>query len=131
MFTEYAERPYNARPNSATDQGIMNQRHDGRAPEQMRPIRFERNFTNQAPGSVLASFGDTRVLCTASWQDKVPPFLHGKGKGWLTAEYAMLPSSTGTRKARDRAGKVDGRSVEIQRLSGRSLRAVIDFGKMT
>ena len=109
----------------------MNPRHDGRAAEQMRPIRFERNFTNQAPGSVLASFGETRVLCTASWQDKVPPFLHGKGKGWLTAEYSMLPSSTNSRKPRDRGGKVDGRSVEIQRLIGRSLRAVIDFGKMT
>jgi ribonuclease PH len=109
----------------------MNPRHDGRAPEQMRPIRFERHFTNQSPGSVLVSFGETRVLCTASWQDKVPPFLQGKGKGWLTAEYSMLPSSTNSRKPRDRGGKLDGRSVEIQRLIGRSLRAVLDFGKMT
>ncbi|HED65369.1 MAG TPA: ribonuclease PH [Planctomycetes bacterium] len=109
----------------------MSPRPDKRNPEAVRPIRFERAFTNTAPGSVLASFGETRVLCTASWQDKVPPFLQNKGRGWLTAEYAMLPSSTGNRKQRDRAGKIDGRSVEIQRLIGRSLRAVIAFEKMT
>jgi len=96
----------------------------------MRPIRFERGFTKNAPGSVLASFGDTRVLCTAAWVDGVPPFLQGKGQGWLTAEYAMLPSSTSSRKPRDR-NKVDGRSVEIQRLIGRSLRAVVDLERMT
>jgi len=109
----------------------MSERPDGRTPEAMRPIRFERGFTNQAPGSVLASFGETRVLCTAAWQDSVPPFLQNKGKGWLTAEYAMLPSSTSSRKARDRAGKVDGRSVEIQRLIGRALRAVVSLDKVT
>ncbi len=97
----------------------------------MRPIRFERGFTNNAPGSVLACFGETRVLCTATWQDSVPPFLQGKGRGWLTAEYSMLPASTNSRKSRDRAGKVDGRSVEIQRLIGRALRAVVAFDQMT
>ncbi len=109
----------------------MTERHDGRSADAMRTIRFERGFTNTAPGSVLASFGETRVLCTATWQDNVPPFLQGKGKGWLTAEYSMLPSSTGSRKSRDRNGKVDGRSVEIQRLIGRSLRAVVVLEKMT
>jgi ribonuclease PH len=105
-------------------------RHDGRAPEEMRPIRFERGFTRTAPGSVLACFGETRVLCTATYTDGVPPFLQGKGRGWMTAEYAMLPSSTGSRKSRDRGGRVDGRSVEIQRLIGRSLRAAMDFTQM-
>jgi len=106
-------------------------RHDGRAPADPRPITFQRGFTNKAQGSVLTSFGDTRVLCTASVLDGVPHFLKGKGRGWLTAEYSMLPSSTGERKSRDRAGKVDGRSVEIQRLIGRSLRAVVDLKAMT
>lgn len=105
-------------------------RHDGRAPEEMRPIRFERGFTRTAPGSVLACFGETRVLCTATYTDGVPPFLQGKGRGWMTAEYSMLPSSTGSRKSRDRGGRVDGRSVEIQRLIGRSLRAAMDFTQM-
>ena len=105
-------------------------RPDERAPAEMREISFQRGFTKNAPGSVLASFGDTRVLCTAMYTDGVPNFLQGKGRGWLTAEYAMLPSSTNTRKPRDRAGKIDGRSVEIQRLIGRSLRAVMDFGQM-
>jgi len=108
-------------------------RPDGRAPEALRPVSFQRAFT-RAPGSVLASFGNTRVLCTAMVQDSVPPFLHGRGKGWLTAEYSMLPSSTDSRKSRDRVGNTDGRSVEIQRLVGRSLRAVVDttvFGERT
>lgn len=107
------------------------QRSDGRQPDETRPITFQRHFTEQAPGSVLASFGRTRVLCTATWTDGVPPFLQGKGRGWLTAEYAMLPSSTGSRKSRDRAGRVDGRSVEIQRLIGRALRSVVEFERMT
>jgi len=106
-------------------------RKDGRAPGDLRPIHFERHFLKSAHGSVLCSFGDTRVLCTATWVDGVPPFLQGRGQGWLTAEYGMLPASTNTRKSRDRAGKVDGRSVEIQRLIGRSLRAVVDLKKMT
>ena len=100
-------------------------RSDGRLPDHLRPLRFERGYTKKAPGSVLASFGETRVLCTALAVEGVPSFLQGKGKGWLTAEYGMLPSSTDTRKARDK-GAQDGRSVEIQRLIGRSLRAVVD-----
>jgi ribonuclease PH len=106
-------------------------RHDGREAAQMRPVRFERQFTRTAPGSVLASFGETRVLCTATYTDGVPSWLQGRGQGWLTAEYAMLPSSTNRRKPRDRAGRVDGRSVEIQRLIGRCLRGVMDFKRMT
>ncbi len=105
-------------------------RSHGRAAAEMRPIDFQRGFTKHAPGSVLASFGDTRVLCTATYTDGVPPFLQGKGRGWLTAEYSMLPSSTNSRKSRDRAGRVDGRSVEIQRLIGRALRGVMDFKQL-
>ena len=101
-------------------------RVDGRQLGDLREIRFDRQFTNSTPGSVQVSFGDTRVLCTAMVTDGVPSFLQGKGRGWLTAEYSMLPSSTKQRKSRDR-GKVDGRSVEIQRLIGRSMRAIIDF----
>ncbi len=106
-------------------------RKDGRAPGDLRPIRFERRFLKTAPGSVLCSFGDTRVLCTATWVDGVPPFLLNRGQGWLTAEYAMLPASTAQRKARERNGKLDGRSVEIQRLIGRALRAVMDLTRLT
>ena len=109
-------------------------RTDDRDHGAMRPISFQRRFTSKTPGSVLASFGETQVLCTASLTDGVPRFLQGKGKGWLTAEYSMLPSSTDGRKARDRNGRVDGRSVEIQRLIGRSIRAVTDldvFGERT
>ena len=106
-------------------------RPDGRERGDPRPISFLRNFTNRAPGSVLASFGNTRVLCTAMAQDGVPPFLQGKGRGWLTAEYSMLPSSTETRKSRDRVGSTDGRAVEIQRLISRSLRGVMDLTQMT
>ncbi len=109
-------------------------RFDGRNAADLRPITFQRGFTARAPGSVLASFGETRVLCTAMVQDSVPPFLHGRGKGWLTAEYSMLPSSTDSRKSRDRVGSPDGRSIEIQRLIGRSLRAVVDtslYGERT
>lgn len=107
------------------------QRSDGRSPDQLRPITFERGYTKHAQGSVLACFGETRVLCTAFVQDGVPHFLKGKGKGWVTAEYSMLPSSTGDRKQRDKAGRVDGRSIEIQRLIGRSLRAVVDMKGLT
>ena len=106
-------------------------RRDGRTPAETRPIEFLRGFTNKAQGSVLTSFGDTRVLVTASVLDGVPHFLKGKGQGWLTAEYSMLPSSTDGRKSRDRSGKIDGRSVEIQRLIGRALRAVVDLKAMT
>jgi ribonuclease PH len=107
------------------------ERHDGRTPQATREISFQRGFTDRAQGSVLACFGDTRVLCTATVTDGVPHFLKGKGRGWLTAEYSMLPSSTNTRKSRDRNGRVDGRSIEIQRLIGRSLRAVVDLSQMT
>jgi ribonuclease PH len=94
----------------------------------MRDIEFHLDYTNQAEGSVLACFGNTKVLCTASISDGVPPFLRGKGQGWLTAEYGMLPRSTGTRMDREAArGKQSGRTVEIQRLIGRSLRASIDL----
>jgi ribonuclease PH len=102
-------------------------RSDGRRADEIRPLRFRRRYTRQAPGSVLVRLGRTTVLCTCSMEPSVPPFLLGSGKGWLTAEYGMLPGSTDTRKARDRGGKIDGRSVEIQRLIGRSLRAVVDL----
>jgi ribonuclease PH len=105
-------------------------RHDGRGPDELRPLTFRRRYTRQAPGSVLVRMGRTTVLCTCTVEPAVPPFLVGRGKGWLTAEYGMLPGSTGTRKARDRGGKVDGRTVEIQRLIGRSLRAVVDLEKL-
>jgi ribonuclease PH len=107
------------------------QRKDGREFADLREVSFQRGYTDSAPGSVLTGFGGTRVLCTATLTDGVPPFLQGRGRGWLTAEYGMLPSSTSSRKSRDRAGKVDGRSVEIQRLIGRTLRGVVDFKKMT
>jgi ribonuclease PH len=105
-------------------------RNDGRQPDQLRPMRFKRRYTRQAPGSVLVSMGRTTVLCTCSVEPAVPTFLVGKGKGWLTAEYAMLPGSTQTRKPRDRGGKVDGRSVEIQRLIGRALRTVVNLAAL-
>ncbi len=106
-------------------------RPSGRAPDQMRTIGFGPNFTRHAEGSVLVSFGDTRVLVTASVEEKVPPFLRGKGQGWVTAEYGMLPRATHTRGAREAAkGKQSGRTQEIQRLIGRSLRAVVDLPKL-
>jgi ribonuclease PH len=108
----------------------MTMRHDGRRPDQLRPLSFRRRYTRQAPGSVLVRMGRTAVLCTCTVELSVPPFLVGSGKGWLTAEYGMLPGSTGTRKQRDRGGKVDGRTVEIQRLIGRSLRAVTDLARL-
>src|SRR3977135_3235471 len=105
-------------------------RPDGRRPDELRPLSFRRRYTRQAAGSVLVRLGRTTVLCTCCVELAVPPFLVGTGKGWLTAEYGMLPGSTNTRKARDKGGKVDGRSVEIQRLIGRSLRAVVDLEKL-
>ena len=104
-------------------------RPDGRAPEQLRPIAVTRDYLLHPEGSVLVEFGATKVICTASIDDKVPPFLKGQGLGWVTAEYAMLPRSTNTRTARDNRGP-SGRSQEIQRLVGRALRAVIDRAKM-
>jgi ribonuclease PH len=103
-------------------------RPSGRAPDQLRPVRFVRGFTRHAEGSVLVEFGDTRVLCTASVEDSVPPFLRGQGQGWITAEYGMLPRATHSRSAREASkGKQTGRTQEIQRLIGRSLRAVADL----
>lgn len=103
-------------------------RPSGRAPDQMRTISIETGFTIHAEGSVLVSFGGTRVLCTASLEERVPPFLRGKGEGWVTAEYGMLPRATHTRGSREAAkGKQSGRTQEIQRLIGRSLRAALDL----
>lgn len=99
-----------------------------RQPDQLRAVRITRNFTRHAEGSVLIEMGDTRVLCTASVEESLPPFLRGKGQGWVTAEYGMLPRSTHTRTSREAAkGKQTGRTQEIQRLIGRSLRAVTDL----
>jgi len=106
-------------------------RPSGRAPDQMRTLGFEAGFTKHAEGSCLVSFGETRVLVTASVEEKVPPFLRGKGQGWVTAEYGMLPRATHTRGNREAAkGKQSGRTQEIQRLIGRSLRAVVDMKKL-
>ena len=102
-------------------------RHDGRAPDQLREVRITRNWLDHAEGSVLVEFGRTRVLCTASFTEGVPRWLKGKGKGWVTAEYAMLPRATNTRSDRESVkGRIGGRTHEISRLVGRSLRAVID-----
>ena len=103
-------------------------RPSGRAPDEMRHVRLTRHYTKHAEGSVLVEFGDTKVLCTASVEERVPRFLKGKNKGWVTAEYGMLPRSTGTRTAREAArGGQGGRTMEIQRLIGRSLRSVMDL----
>ena len=106
-------------------------RPSGREPDQLRPVQFITDFTKHAEGSVLAVFGDTRVLCTASIEDRVPPWLRGAGKGWVTGEYGMLPRSTHSRSDREAArGKQSGRTQEIQRLIGRSLRAVTDLAAL-
>ncbi len=105
------------------------ERSYGRAPDALRPVSIEPGFVRTATGSALISMGETRVICTASVQDSVPRWLAGSGRGWVTAEYGMLPASTGERKQRDASrGRPDGRTVEIQRLIGRSLRGVVDFG---
>src|SRR6476619_2839197 len=102
-------------------------RADGRRKDQLRPVKITRNFIKHAEGSVLIEMGDTKVICTASVEERVPPFLKGKGTGWVTAEYGMLPRATNTRGSREAAsGKQSGRTQEIQRLIGRSLRAVTD-----
>jgi len=109
----------------------MSTRSDGRAAEALRPLTITRHYTRHAEGSVLVEFGHTKVLCTASVEERVPSFLKGKGKGWVTAEYGMLPRSTHTRTDREAAkGKQSGRTQEIQRLIGRSLRAVTDLAKL-
>jgi ribonuclease PH len=106
-------------------------RSGGRAPDELRPVAIEPGFVRSATGSALISCGETRVICTASVQESVPKWLAGKGRGWLTAEYGMLPASTGERRQRDVSkGRADGRTVEIQRLIGRSLRGVVDFSGM-
>jgi ribonuclease PH len=103
-------------------------RRDGREPDELRPVTFIRDFTEFAAGSVLVEFGRTRVLCTASVEERIPPWLRGKGRGWVTAEYSMLPGSTSERNEREAArGRLSGRTQEIQRLIGRSLRAVTDL----
>src|SRR3954465_12132074 len=106
---------------------VMTDRHDGRAPDETREVRITRNWLDHAEGSVLVEFGRTRVLCAASFTEGVPRWLKGKGTGWVTAEYAMLPRATNTRSDRDSVnGRIGGRAHEISRLIGRSLRAVID-----
>jgi len=106
-------------------------RPSARQPDQLRPLRFTPGFTTQAEGSVLAEFGETRVLCTASVEERVPPFLRGCGQGWITGEYGMLPRSTNERMPREAArGKQGGRTLEIQRLIGRSLRAAVDLEQL-
>jgi ribonuclease PH len=109
----------------------MPARPDGRSADALRPLRFTRGFLQRAPASTLVEMGGTRILCTATFVDGVPPFLIGKKRGWLTAEYNMLPASTPQRKSRDRNGKIDGRSTEIQRLIGRALRAVVDLSAIS
>ncbi len=104
-------------------------RRDGRRPDQLRPVTLTRDFIQHAEGSVLVEFGATKVICTASVEDKVPPFLRGQGQGWVTAEYGMLPRSTATRTPRETT-RTGGRSQEIQRLVGRSLRAVVELAKV-
>src|SRR5256714_1252719 len=105
----------------------MMTRIDGRTPTQLRPVHITVDFLDYAEGSVLIETGKTRVLCAASVEEKVPPFLEGKGQGWVTGEYNMLPRATHTRSARERDGRVSGRTQEIQRLIGRSLRAAVDM----
>lgn len=106
----------------------MNRRPSGRRSDELRAVRLQRGYTRHAEGSVLVEFGDTRVLCTASVEERVPPFLRDTGKGWVTAEYGMLPRATNTRTDREAArGKQSGRTQEIQRLIGRALRAVVDL----
>jgi ribonuclease PH len=106
-------------------------RPDGRTPEDLRPVDIKCHYTKYAEGSVLIAMGDTKVLCNASVEDKVPPFIKGTGRGWVTAEYSMLPRSTAVRTVRDISkGRLNGRSSEIQRLIGRSLRAVVDLTKL-
>lgn len=104
-------------------------RVDGRESLQLRPIHIETNYLKHPEGSVLISVGDTKVICTASIEDRVPPFMRGEGKGWITAEYSMLPRATESRNIRESSkGKVSGRTMEIQRLIGRALRAIVDLG---
>ncbi len=114
-----------------TSEATVAERSYGRAPAEMRPVAIEPGFVRSATGSALISMGETRVICTASVEESVPRWMVGGGRGWVTAEYGMLPASTGQRKARDISkGRADGRTVEIQRLIGRSLRGVVDFAAL-
>ena len=107
------------------------QRIDGRSKDQIRPVRMTRNYLKHAEGSVLIEMGDTKVICTASVDDRVPPFIKGSGKGWITSEYGMLPRSTEVRKPRESVrGRIDGRTMEIQRLIGRALRSIVSLEKL-
>jgi ribonuclease PH len=116
---------------STTEKDDMPTRSGGRGPDELRPVRIQRGYVRHAEGSALIEFGDTRVLCTASVEERVPPFLKDRRQGWLTAEYGVLPRSTHTRSDREAArGKQSGRTLEIQRLIGRSLRAVTDLSKL-
>jgi len=115
------------RPFTHSKRGVTLSRPDGRLANQLRPVTITRGAVKYAEGSALICVGDTKVLCSASIEEKVPPFLKGQGQGWVTAEYSMLPRATLTRTPRDSGGKVNGRSVEIQRLIGRSLRSVVDL----
>ncbi len=113
---------------------VLLKRSDGRGFKTLRPVKIKRNYLKHAEGSVLIQIGDTKVICSASVEDRVPPFLRNTGKGWVTAEYSMLPRSTHTRTSRDLMGRGNGRTFEIQRLIGRSLRSVTDltaFGERT
>src|SRR5215470_7504927 len=112
-------------------EGGGSMRPSGRRPDELRPVRITRGYTRHAEGSVLVEFGDTRVICTASVDEKVPGFLRDKNRGWVTAEYGMLPRSTNNRTDREAArGRQSGRTLEIQRLVGRSLRAVVDLEQL-
>jgi ribonuclease PH len=123
-----SDAPPSTTPQPAVAEPGVRKRSYGRTPADLRPVEIEPGFVRTATGSALISMGETRVICTASAQEGVPRWMTGKGRGWLTAEYGMLPASTGDRKARDISkGRLDGRSVEIQRLIGRSVRAVIDL----
>jgi ribonuclease PH len=124
-FVEYYDSAETLPPLGIQHTTLM--RHDGRKPDELRPIKIKRRFTRSAPGSVLIQAGRTTVLCTADVADEVPPWMKGQGRGWVTAEYGMMPGSTSPRKQRERGVKSDGRTTEIQRLIGRSLRAVVDL----
>jgi len=135
LFDRGSPKSYSIISNEATNimygEIFTMARNDGRAPHELRPVTITRNFNKHAEGSVLVEFGDTRVICTASVEDAVPPFMKGKGTGWVTAEYAMLPRATNSRSPRESTkGKQSGRTLEIQRLIGRSLRAVTDMAKL-
>jgi ribonuclease PH len=119
---------YNCRATNSIEENSFMQRPSGRLANQLRSVKLTRNYTKHAEGSVLVEFGDTKVLCNATVEDGVPRFMRGEGRGWITAEYGMLPRSTGSRMGREAArGKQGGRTVEIQRLIGRSLRAAADL----